>query len=150
MEEEIFPSVRDNDPEELDEERRLAYVAITRAERKLFITNAQRRRVFGTIRNTAPSRFVLDIDPSRLKVDSRSSSRFIDFARPTYSNQRAKWQREVMAPGSKEWEFDQSPEMRKNAIGLAMQRMKQEPTVDEFSQLNPWMSSSSRRPCRVN
>lgn len=139
MEEEIFPSVRhQSDPEELDEERRLAYVAITRAERKLFITNAQRRRVYGTTRNTAPSRFVLDIDPSRINVDPRSSSRFIDFARPTYSNQRAKWQREVMAPGNKEWEFDQSPETRKNSIGIAMQRLKQEPMIDEFSQETPW------------
>jgi DNA helicase-2/ATP-dependent DNA helicase PcrA len=138
MEEEIFPSIRDNDPDELDEERRLAYVAITRAERKLFITNAQRRRVYGTIRNTAPSRFVLDIEPERLKVDPRSSSRFVDFARPTYSNQRERWQKDLVAVGTKEWEFDQSPETRKGSIGKALDQLKARNADDEFSQLTPW------------
>lgn len=138
MEEEIFPSVRDNDPDELDEERRLAYVAITRAERRLFITNAQRRRVFGTIRNTAPSRFVLDIEPGRLKIDARSSSKFVDYARPSYANNRMRFERQLMATGTKEWEFDQSPEMRRNAIGTALQRLKSGESIDEFSQITHW------------
>lgn len=139
MEEEVFPSVRDrDDDDELDEERRLAYVAITRAERRLYITNAQRRRVFGTTRNTAPSRFVLDIDPTRLKVDARSSSRFVDYARPTYANNRYRFEKQLMATGTKEWEFDQTADMRKNTIGQAMRQMKQNPPVDEFSQITPW------------
>ncbi len=48
LEDGIFPHARTiNDPNELEEERRLAYVAITRAEKSLYITHAMRRRVYG-------------------------------------------------------------------------------------------------------
>jgi DNA helicase-2/ATP-dependent DNA helicase PcrA len=80
MEENLFPNVRDSDDkEELYEERRLAYVAITRAEEKLFITNARRRRLWGNLMRTEPSRFLLDIDEERIDFDPRSSAQEIDY-----------------------------------------------------------------------
>jgi len=63
MEEEIFPyrGLDGRDHEELDEERRLAYVAITRARQRLRITHASCRTLFGRMRWLEPSRFLSDI-----------------------------------------------------------------------------------------
>ena len=73
LEEELFPSLRNDSPEGLEEERRLAYVAITRARDRLFLCSARRRRVHGTFRNTRPSRFLSEINPDRLAIDPRSA-----------------------------------------------------------------------------
>src|SRR5690349_8665535 len=66
LEEGLFPHSRSADDEaELEEERRLCYVGITRAERRLVLTSASRRRVFGEYHSTDPSRFIDEI-PSEL------------------------------------------------------------------------------------
>jgi DNA helicase-2/ATP-dependent DNA helicase PcrA len=75
LEEGTFPRVDpDDDPEELEEERRLAYVALTRARDRLFLTNAARRRLFGR-ENRVPTATTPLLDP----IDSWSQreSRFI-------------------------------------------------------------------------
>lgn len=62
MEEGIFPHSRTLDSEhELEEERRLAYVGITRAEKKLYLTCATSRLLFGKTTSNAPSRFLKEI-----------------------------------------------------------------------------------------
>lgn len=67
MEENIFPLARVNDdPDELEEERRLAYVGITRAEEFLYLTNAERRVLYGKTSSNRPSRFILEIDDELL------------------------------------------------------------------------------------
>lgn len=69
MEEGVFPHSRAFlDNEELEEERRLAYVGITRAEEKLFLSCAQMRTLFGRTTANPPSRF-LDEIPEELKED---------------------------------------------------------------------------------
>jgi len=76
LEEGLFPHSRSADDEaELEEERRLCYVGITRAETKLFITSAARRRNFGEYQSTQPSRF-LDEIPAELM--DWAPSRFVD------------------------------------------------------------------------
>jgi len=72
--------------DEIEEERRLAYVAITRAERQLYITNARRRMHQGKWKYNRVSRFQGEIDQSRLDVqgdfeDSNEFSGFSDFSR---------------------------------------------------------------------
>ncbi len=69
MEEETFPyrGLDGHDPEELDEERRLAYVAITRARKELFISYAGSRFLFGRTKYVIPSRFLEDIPPDCVK-----------------------------------------------------------------------------------
>jgi len=66
LEDGLFPHSRARDDEaELEEERRLCYVGMTRARERLVLTSAARRRVFGDYQQTAPSRF-LDEVPSEL------------------------------------------------------------------------------------
>jgi DNA helicase-2/ATP-dependent DNA helicase PcrA len=62
LEEGLFPHSRSREDEaELEEERRLCYVGITRTRRRLVLTSAARRRVFGEYMNTEPSRFIEEI-----------------------------------------------------------------------------------------
>ena len=66
LEEGLFPHSRSSeDEEELEEERRLCYVGMTRAQSQLVLTSAARRRVFGEYQSTEPSRF-LDEIPAEL------------------------------------------------------------------------------------
>ena len=68
MEEGVFPLSRaSEDPEELEEERRLAYVGITRAEEILFLTNANTRTLFGKTSYNRPSRFLREISDDLLQ-----------------------------------------------------------------------------------
>ena len=70
LEENIFPSLMSlNSRRELEEERRLLYVAITRAERHCILTYAKSRYRFGRMETEAPSRFLRDISPELVKVD---------------------------------------------------------------------------------
>ncbi|WP_282938875.1 DNA helicase PcrA [Paenibacillus sp. RC67] len=69
MEEGVFPHSRaSNDNEELEEERRLAYVGITRAEQELFLTCAKMRTLFGRTNMNAPSRFLKEIPEELLEM----------------------------------------------------------------------------------
>lgn len=76
LEEGLFPHSRTlMNPEEIEEERRLAYVGITRAEKELYISNATTRTVFGRTSSYLPSRFIDEI-PAEL-VDSLRAKRKI-------------------------------------------------------------------------
>ncbi len=69
LEENIFPSpMCTNSMRELEEERRLLYVAITRAEKHCILTCAQNRFRFGRMEYDTPSRFIKDFDPSLIRV----------------------------------------------------------------------------------
>lgn len=71
LDEGIFPLVRTlNDTEQIEEERRLAYVGITRAERQLYVTNASTRMMYGKILPYRPSRFLNEI-PAELIEEFR-------------------------------------------------------------------------------
>ena len=70
LEENIFPSpMCTGSMRELEEERRLLYVAITRAEKHCILTCAQNRFRYGKMEYDTPSRFIRDIDPSLLRVE---------------------------------------------------------------------------------
>ncbi|KKU28924.1 MAG: ATP-dependent DNA helicase PcrA [Candidatus Amesbacteria bacterium GW2011_GWA2_47_11b] len=76
MEEGLFPHSRAlMDPEQMEEERRLAYVGMTRAMDKLYLTYARRRLYFGTRNNNPVSRFLADIPEELLETSSPPSSR---------------------------------------------------------------------------
>jgi DNA helicase-2/ATP-dependent DNA helicase PcrA len=73
LEEGLFPHDRNNDtnvsPEEAEEERRLFYVAVTRAKKKLFLTYAQTRTIFGSRGSNIPSEFILEIPDEYLEKE---------------------------------------------------------------------------------
>lgn len=78
MEEGIFPHSRaftDND--ELEEERRLAYVGITRAEEQLFLTCARMRTLFGRTNANPPSRFLKELPTEVMEEESPAPDRFV-------------------------------------------------------------------------
>jgi DNA helicase-2/ATP-dependent DNA helicase PcrA len=77
LEEGLFPHSRAfSDPEELEEERRLAYVGITRAKELLYLTFASKRMIFGQTGTSFPSRFLAEI-PEHL-IDTVYSSFFLN------------------------------------------------------------------------
>jgi DNA helicase II / ATP-dependent DNA helicase PcrA len=75
LEDGLFPSLREREGQsedlQLEEERRLAYVAITRARKQLVLTHARTRRVWGEVRLQGPSRFLDDLPPETLAVKRR-------------------------------------------------------------------------------
>ncbi len=75
VEENLFPGPRACEfPRELEEERRLFYVAITRAEERCFISCAKSRYQYGSLMFNQPSRFLREIDPKLLDVNGRLGS----------------------------------------------------------------------------
>jgi len=93
LEEGIFPLSRALlEDDQLEEERRLAYVGITRAQQKLYLTNAYSRMLYGRRQNNPESRFVTEIAPELLHLDYSESKagltpsrRDVPFARRTAS-----------------------------------------------------------------
>lgn len=93
LEEGIFPLSRAMlEDDELEEERRLAYVGITRAQEKLYLTNAYSRMLYGRRQTNPQSRFVTEIAPELLHLDYSEtksgltpSRRYVPFARRTAS-----------------------------------------------------------------
>jgi len=72
MEENLFPHANSSfDPEQLEEERRLCYVGLTRAKERVYLTLAERRMLYGGIHNNSPSRFLADI-PEHLITSHKS------------------------------------------------------------------------------
>jgi DNA helicase-2/ATP-dependent DNA helicase PcrA len=89
VEEGLFPSQRSfEDPEKLEEERRLAYVGITRAEKQLVMTFANRRRMHGAELYPAPSRFIKEIPEECIEFVRLSGSAQPTLHRNTHSVQR--------------------------------------------------------------
>ena len=85
LEENIFPSpMCTNSMRELEEERRLLYVAITRAEKHCILTCAQNRWRYGRLEYDTPSRFIQDIDPELLEVQGESGG-----GRPSFGGSRS-------------------------------------------------------------
>ena len=78
VEEGLFPHSNSLYSEsEIEEERRLCYVAITRAREKLFITNARSRVLYGMDQVNPVSRFINEIDKSLLNIENREETSFI-------------------------------------------------------------------------
>lgn len=81
MEDGVFPHSRSiSDEKELEEERRLAYVAITRAEKVLYVTHAMRRRTYGEELAAEPSQFLNEM-PIELINDLSTGSSWLSYAR---------------------------------------------------------------------
>jgi len=114
MEEGLFPHSRSvNEEAELEEERRLCYVGMTRARRRLVLTSAARRRVYGEYTASEPSRFVREI-PDELvdRIDhviaAPYGSRSYGDSRPDWSPRRSASRVKETAPACSYEDEDQS------------------------------------------
>ncbi|MBE6136993.1 MAG: ATP-dependent DNA helicase PcrA [Erysipelotrichaceae bacterium] len=76
MEDGIFPSANCMRPDEIEEERRICYVGITRAKAKLYITNAENRFLFGCHQHLPESRFINEMTKTLFKNISKGYTRF--------------------------------------------------------------------------
>jgi DNA helicase-2/ATP-dependent DNA helicase PcrA len=99
LEEGLFPHSRSSeDVEELEEERRLCYVGMTRARSKLVLTGAARRRIFGEYQASEPSRFIDEVPselidriaPAMSGGDRSYKSNFYEFRTNPYGRRRIK------------------------------------------------------------
>ena len=76
MEEGVFPHIRSfDDPAQMEEERRLAYVGVTRAKERLYLLRAFRRSIMGSRMPNPPSRFLQDIPPHLIEAAPRAGPR---------------------------------------------------------------------------
>jgi len=89
MEENLFPSpMVGNSQRALEEERRLFYVAITRAERYCYLSFARSRYRFGKTEFSNPSRFLQDIDPRYVEMDAQDGFSFGQTRRRNFASER--------------------------------------------------------------
>ncbi len=108
MEERVFPHARVlDDPRQLEEERRLAYVAMTRARDRLVISLARRRRIYGQTQVGTPSRFVVDLPSEATATIGLRPRARLSVARPSAAPT-------PVAPPEPRWnddiEYDQTPD----------------------------------------
>ena len=87
LEESIFPHQRSLEDGSIEEERRLAYVAITRAKRNLYITKTLSRKIFGKWQTTIPSRFLAELPESAIKKIEVS---YNNYSETSYQSYRSK------------------------------------------------------------
>ena len=103
MEEGLFPSSRSVESlTDLEEERRLMYVAITRAKRAVMLSFAEMRRVWGKTENTQPSRFLRDIDSEYIDAN-------FDIAE---LSGRSRWERAMTGLGDEPRSMSDAPRQR--------------------------------------
>ena len=130
LEENIFPSpLCTGSMRQLEEERRLLYVAITRAEKHCILTCAQNRFRYGHMEYDTPSRFIRDIDPHLLQVEGTFGSEDATSFRP-----EKPWQRQSQSP---EWMQNPRPvatQFKADPKPREVPRRKPESPVDPFSQ----------------
>lgn len=99
LEEGIFPHSRSfSDAEEMEEERRLAYVGLTRAKDRLYLTRAFRRSNYGFEESTIPSRFLKDIPGELIEDSSPRPGRSNFSSRRTAAPVSSRWERASSTP----------------------------------------------------
>lgn len=92
VEEGIFPSFRSlMEEQEMEEERRLAYVGITRAEEQLYLTNAYSRMLYGRTQNNPPSRFIEEIGSDGVQYLNQSTPQSFVSSQSSGNTYRQRW-----------------------------------------------------------
>ena len=142
LEENIFPSpMCTNSMRELEEERRLLYVAITRAEKHCILTCAQNRFRYGRMEYDTPSRFIRDIDPELLEVhgeaggaDSRKPyNNWMQNPRPVATQFKADPKPRAVAPRQQEKPVDPfGPNFKRVYNAVAPRPMASAPSASDL------------------
>lgn len=145
LEENIFPSpMCTNSMRELEEERRLLYVAITRAEKHCILTCAQNRFRYGRMEYDTPSRFIRDIDPELLDVHSEAgggtsifggsrSASWMQNPRPVATQFKADPKPRAVAPRQPEKPVDPfGPQFKRVYNAVAPRPMASDPSAGDL------------------
>ena len=145
LEENIFPSPMSiNSIRELEEERRLLYVAITRAEKHCILTCAQNRWRYGRMEYDTPSRFIRDIDPGLLDTQSEKGGDVLPFGgsrssgwmqnpRPVATQFKADPKPRAVAPRQPEKPVDPfGPNFKRVYNAVAPRKMATEPSAADL------------------
>ena len=116
LEENIFPSPMCTDSmRALEEERRLLYVAITRAEKHCILTCAQNRYRYGKMEYDTPSRFIKDIDPRLLRIEGKDVGSYQratgDYQRPMGGYQHTTTRNQNAHPVATQFIADPKPRL---------------------------------------
>lgn len=99
MEEDVFPNRNAKDSEDgLEEERRLFYVAITRAQKKLYLLGARHRRVMGMEMLGMPSRFLQELPPDVLEAPIRWGTEMYQSGESDWSNRHEEYEDQASSP----------------------------------------------------
>ncbi len=114
MEEGLFPSAQSRERNEIEEERRLCYVGMTRAMRKLYMTHATQRLLFGEWQVQAASRFLEEIDPRVVRCESTRKKKSEPRSRPSRPAPRAQAEYSQVVEES----YSQIEEIRKGSTVL--------------------------------
>ena len=123
VEEGLFPHSRAlTDPDELEEERRLAYVGITRAQERLYVSHAWSRQQFGTTQYNPPSRFLDEIPEALIDNQGNTRNRFSSSSRAVRDDDR----RERRSFGS----FDPDDDFRERQVDAALEAGRSARTVE--------------------
>ena len=143
LEENIFPSpMCTNSMRELEEERRLLYVAITRAEKHCILTCAQNRWHYGRMEYDTPSRFIRDIDPELIQVQSdgaldksfeRNRSEWMQNSRPVATQFKADPKPRAVGPRQAEKPVDPfGPNFKRLYQAVAPRPMATDPSPSDL------------------
>lgn len=125
MEEDLFPSqMMLSSRADLEEERRLFYVAITRAEKSLTVSYATSRYRFGRLKNCEASRFLAEFDPSFLNIAKRSS--MAQAERPNIITQKIKSKIASPVQGKPRTNYIPSPDFKPSDTSVLEAGMKVE------------------------
>ena len=172
LEESIFPSQMATTMRELEEERRLFYVAVTRAEKHCILTCAKSRWRYGKMEFSNPSRFLKDIDPKFVRVEGESSSSFggqrfggsfgdqfggsfrrMQNSRPVASQFMADRQPKITSPRRPESPVESFSDSFKQKLAAASigRNLRRIPSSSSSSQKpsNPSVSSASTCPLKI-
>ena len=172
LEESIFPSQMATTMRELEEERRLFYVAVTRAEKHCILTCAKSRWRYGKMEFSNPSRFLKDIDPKYVRVEGESSSSFggqrfggsfgdqfggtfgrMQNSRPVASQFMADRQPKITSPRRPESPVESFSDSFKQKLAAASigRNLRRIPSSSSSSQKpsNPSVSSASTCPLKI-
>ncbi|MBW7884338.1 MAG: UvrD-helicase domain-containing protein [Caldilineaceae bacterium] len=161
MEEGILPhsrSLESGDPEDMDEERRLAYVGITRAKKRLYLVHCFRRSLWGGSEVQSPSRFLSEIPADLLAgMVDRASRREASYQRMTSWDNEGSGQRERSQTGgywsgrskSSGYNWSSSNEGASRGRGSATDEQQRRSTSSRASYWSPGDGASEARPKRA-
>ncbi len=153
LEEDLFPSqMMLNSRADLEEERRLFYVAITRAKSKLFLSYALTRYRFGRLKNCEPSRFLEEIDPSYVKVSKKHSRETSPLPNDSYARSFVAGMKKTRssAPVKKKSDYKPSPDFTPSDTSGLQAGMRVEHPKFGFGKVLEMDDSGANRKARVS